>query len=91
MTELQSRARIPGNSPQVKAGETGHEQWLLALRLPGRGEYLRALDNAVRSTVSGEQTSEEALGEVAQAWREITERLGVDTQRRAYLHSLGLW
>ncbi|MEE9602315.1 MAG: extracellular solute-binding protein [Thermoguttaceae bacterium] len=67
------------------------EQWLLALRLPGRGEYLRALDNAVRSTVSGEQTSEEALGEVAQAWREITERLGVDTQRRAYLHSLGLW
>jgi ABC-type glycerol-3-phosphate transport system substrate-binding protein len=66
------------------------EQWLGALRLPGRAEYLAALDEAVRSAVRGEKPPVEALLQAETQWKKITERLGVERQRAAYLHSLGL-
>jgi len=67
-----------------------HQQWLFALRLPGRAEYLSALDDAVQRAVRGEQSPLEALYEASVQWQKITERLGVPQQRSAYLHSLGL-
>ncbi len=67
-----------------------HESWLGALRLPGRAEYLAALDAAVQSAVRGQQSPQDALIAAAAQWRKITERLGVDRQRTAYRHSLGL-
>ena len=65
------------------------EQWL-ALSIPGREEYLAALDDAVQSAVRGEVSPIDALLKAAERWRVITEKLGVDKQRAAYLHSLGL-
>lgn len=66
------------------------QQWLHALRIPGRGEYLAALDEAVRRAVSKESPPSEALNRAADQWRAITERLGLPRQKTAYRHSLGL-
>jgi ABC-type glycerol-3-phosphate transport system substrate-binding protein len=59
------------------------------LRLPGRLEYLAALDNAVRQAAGGEKPAAEALAEAAKRWQEITEKLGIKEQRRANARSLG--
>lgn len=67
-----------------------HEQWLGALRIPGRAEYLAALDEAVTLAIRGDKSSLDALLQADKKWREITARLGVDRQRAAYRHSLGL-
>jgi len=61
---------------------------LLAPRIPGGEEYLAALDRAVDQALSGERSAEEALSAAAAGWRAINERLGVDSQREAYRHSL---
>ncbi|MFH1265731.1 MAG: extracellular solute-binding protein [Planctomycetota bacterium] len=65
-------------------------QWLFAVRLPGRRKYLAALDEAVRRAVEGQQSPEQALRQAAASWREITEQLGPESQRKAYWNSLGL-
>ena len=67
-----------------------HEQWLGALCLPGRAEYLAALDEAVAAAVGGKKSPHDALRDAAATWREITAHLGLDRQRAAYRHSLGL-
>ena len=67
-----------------------HEQWLGALRMPGRAEYLAALDEAVAAAVGGKKAPLDALLQADKKWREITARLGLDRQRAAYRHSLGL-
>jgi len=66
------------------------QQWLVAPRIPGRGEYLAALDEAVRRAVTKEAAPSEALKQAADQWRAITERLGLQQQKTAYRHSLGL-
>jgi multiple sugar transport system substrate-binding protein len=65
------------------------EAWL-DFRLPGRDEYLAALDEAVQSAVAGNSSPPDALKNAAEKWREITEKLGKDHQKAAYRHSLGL-
>lgn len=65
-------------------------EFLGAPRLPGRLDYLAALDRAVRAAVAGEASSEDALRTAADEWRKLTEELGVERQRAAYRHSLGL-
>jgi len=64
--------------------------WLFALRLPGQEEYLAALDKAVQQAVRDGRPAADALHDAAAAWRDITARLGLDAQRLAYAHSLGL-
>ena len=64
--------------------------WLFALRLPGREEYLAALDKAVQQAVRDGRPAAEALNDAVAAWREITGRLGLEAQRLAYARSLGL-
>ncbi len=66
-----------------------NSQWI-ALKLPGREEYIKALDEAVQSVLGGKAAPEEALGEAAKKWEEITARLGVEKQRKAYRLGLGL-
>jgi ABC-type glycerol-3-phosphate transport system substrate-binding protein len=72
------------------AAALGREQWLAALRMPGRAEYLAALDHAVASAVRGEKSPLEALLEADAKWQKITARLGLEGQKAAYRHSLGL-
>lgn len=66
------------------------QQWLASLPLPGRADYLAALDAAVGAVVRGEKAPLEALIQADAQWRKITERLGIERQRAAYRHSLGL-
>lgn len=61
-----------------------------ALPIPGRDEYLSALDDAVRSAVRGDRAAIEALIATAGRWREISERLGVEKQKTSLRRSLGL-
>lgn len=61
---------------------------LYAVRIPGRNEYLQALDEAVAAATSGKSTSREALTAAAQKWRDITQKLGVDEQRELYRQSV---
>jgi ABC-type glycerol-3-phosphate transport system substrate-binding protein len=58
------------------------------LTLPGRIDYLAALDEAVRQAIDGKPASE-ALADAAKKWRGITDKLGVESQRRANARSLG--
>ncbi len=64
--------------------------WLDALRVPGRTEYLAALDQAVATALRQEAAPQEALAQAAAAWQSITDKLGRDAQRRAYRQSLGI-
>jgi multiple sugar transport system substrate-binding protein len=74
---------------ELSAKTLHSEQWL-GFNIPGREEYLDALDRAVQSAVRGELSPTDALNKAAEQWREITEKKGVDKQRSAYLRSLGL-
>jgi ABC-type glycerol-3-phosphate transport system substrate-binding protein len=61
---------------------------MAGLNLPGRADYLAALDQAVKEALGGKPAAE-ALAAAAQRWREITQKHGNDAQRRALVHSLG--
>jgi len=63
---------------------------LEALRLPGRADYLAALDEAVQSAVRGKVSPSVALKHAAEQWKKITERLGIEKQKNAGLHEQGL-
>ncbi len=63
---------------------------LICLRIPGREEYLTALDKAVHAAVEGDQTPQAALNTAASQWSQITERLGSEEQLSSYRDSLGL-
>jgi ABC-type glycerol-3-phosphate transport system substrate-binding protein len=73
----------------VSSAQTG-SIWLANLRLPGRREYLAALDRAVELAVREESEPADALKQAADKWNEITDRLGRDRQREAYQRSLGI-
>lgn len=73
----------------IAAQQTG-ASWLSSPQIPGRSEYLAALDEAVVGVVEGDQSPQSALDAAAEKWREITARLGVERQRIAYEKSLGL-
>lgn len=65
-------------------------EWLFALRIPGRSDYLAALDEAVHQSLSQGKSPQKALREAAIKWRAITEALGKEKQHRAYRKSLEL-
>ncbi|MEQ8785417.1 MAG: extracellular solute-binding protein [Pirellulaceae bacterium] len=63
---------------------------LFSVRIPGRGRYLAALDEAVHAVIAGEKKADAALREAAAKWEEITDSIGRDMQRDAYQRSLGI-
>ncbi len=64
--------------------------WMFSPRIPGREQYLAALDEAVQKTLAGEASPQEALFNVAEQWTHITEQRGREKQIDAYERSLGL-
>jgi len=61
------------------------------LGIPGAREYAEAIDNACTAAYAGTDPKA-AMDEAARRWDEITERLGRDAQREAYLTWLkGPW
>ena len=57
---------------------------VLDLRIHLGQQYVHALSIGVYRALTGRQSPQAALDEVAERWRQITERLGVDRQRAAY-------
>lgn len=87
-------ANLDRNSA-VNYGETVQQSLvrttcLTAPRIPSEAEYMTALDEAVLAALAGTAKPDKALKAAAAKWSEITERLGLDKQRAAYQHSLGL-
>jgi multiple sugar transport system substrate-binding protein len=76
------------NYGEALAQATSRERHI-SLRIPGRHEYLAALDAAVESVLSGEQSAEEALAKAAEAWQTITDKYGREAQKRALKRDLG--
>lgn len=66
--------------------------WLYSIRIPGRLQFLDALDEAVGRVIVGGESSSDSLKTAAGRWREINESDGrtIESQRRAYEKSLGL-
>ncbi len=56
----------------------------MELGIPGGREYMEALDIAITSAFAGTDP-QEALDQAAERWEEITDRLGRDSQRDAYI------
>ena len=57
------------------------------LRIPGAAEYWHELDVRVSAALAGQTTPKAALDETAQAWEQITERYGRDSQKKLYQES----
>lgn len=60
------------------------------LRIPGTFDYWTQLDVRLSETLTSGVTPEQALEQMAQDFREINDRLGVDQQLEIYKASLGL-
>jgi multiple sugar transport system substrate-binding protein len=60
------------------------------LRIPGTFEYWTGMDVRLSEVVTGQSTPEEALANIAQDFRDINDRLGVEEQLEIYKASLGL-
>jgi hypothetical protein len=58
--------------------------------IPGVDAYLSALAEEVDKALRSEATSSDALAAAADKWEAITDRLGRDRQRQAYLAVLGI-
>jgi len=54
------------------------------LKLPGTAQYNEVLDLHYTSAVSGAESPEDACAAIAKEWDAITDRLGRDTQTKAY-------
>lgn len=59
------------------------------LRIPGTPEYWDALDLHLAEAVGGGAPPREALERTARDWRGITERRGLENQKRAYREAIG--
>jgi multiple sugar transport system substrate-binding protein len=57
------------------------------LRIPGAAEYWHELDVRVSSVLAGETQPKAALDDIFNAWEQITERYGRQTQKRLYRES----
>jgi multiple sugar transport system substrate-binding protein len=64
------------------------QEYVFAIRIPGREQYLAALDQAVREALRGEKQPAEALRAASAAWEAITDRLGRAQQLAAYRRSV---
>jgi multiple sugar transport system substrate-binding protein len=86
-TQLEAHASEYAEVIQKALSRSG---WLCSVRIPGRHRYLAVLDEAVYLVLEGEADSKEALANAVRKWDEITETLGRDQQRDAYMCSIGL-
>lgn len=59
---------------------------VLDLRIYRGQEYVYILSVGVYRAITGRNTPEDALNDVAERWRRLTERVGLEKQREAYSH-----
>jgi ABC-type glycerol-3-phosphate transport system substrate-binding protein len=86
-TEPELSGKAAAQYATLSQSSLDRETWV-DFRLPGREEYLAALDAAVLDAIEGKSTPTDALKTAADQWRAITEKLNKEKQKSAYLHSL---
>jgi multiple sugar transport system substrate-binding protein len=59
------------------------------LRIPGAAEYWHELDVRISSVLAGKTKPKEALDDIYQAWEQITDRYGRESQKKLYAESYG--
>jgi multiple sugar transport system substrate-binding protein len=59
------------------------------LRIPGAAEYWHELDVRISSVLTGATKPKEALDDIYQAWEQITNRYGRESQKKLYAESYG--
>lgn len=74
---------------QTAAALSGDQSVVLPA-IPGIDDYLTALDAAVKAAIDGKLSPQAALETAAKRWEQITDELGRNTQRQAYLKHLGI-
>ncbi len=89
-TNMELPAGVKTKFEEVVEASLTRQHVLLCPRIPGWREYLTALDQAVDAAVNGESSPQDALQHAAERWGEITEELGLESQRTAYRHSTGM-
>ncbi|QDU31508.1 Bacterial extracellular solute-binding protein [Anatilimnocola aggregata] len=75
---------------ELLLAEQSQPRRLISPRIPGRKEYLAALDRAVLAAVMKETSPTDALTTAGDEWQKITATRGADSQQRALRRSLGL-
>lgn len=77
------RAQWANANEYLDTLKAGAEKGLLDLSIPGAREYEEALDRAIVAAYAG-MPPKQALDKAASEWDAITQRIGVDSQRKAY-------
>jgi multiple sugar transport system substrate-binding protein len=57
------------------------------LRIPGAADYWHGLDVRISSVLAGKTQPKEALDDIYQAWEQITDRIGRESQKKLYAAS----
>jgi hypothetical protein len=73
---------------EVVQATLSQQDYLSALPLAGRDDYLQALDTAVQAALAEEKPSQEALAACAKQWSDITQQRGHKQQQEAYRRSV---
>ena len=81
---------VAGQFASILSTDQQRSNALICLRIPGHDQYLKTLDKAIEQTILGTQSAKESLRSAAKSWSELTDQLGKESQRQAYLNSLGL-
>jgi multiple sugar transport system substrate-binding protein len=67
-----------------------HPNLILELRIPGYAQYRDATELSVSQALAGEKTPQAALDSCAEAWKEVTKRVGgADKQKELYKAAIG--
>lgn len=99
-----SRQKLPPMHPVRESVQneaaTPYVSWIkkplrTAVALPtmqviAAGEYYRVLDQSITRCLDGKASADEALKDTAKQWNQITARIGVDEQLRAWRRAQGM-
>jgi multiple sugar transport system substrate-binding protein len=96
-SQVASAGRWTGNLPADAAQHYGNlvaktltlPRAFPGLRLPGREQYVAALDTAVHDAIGKGGDPRTALAKARERWQQITEQLGAASQKKANARSLG--
>jgi multiple sugar transport system substrate-binding protein len=79
-------AAVARSYVQTLESQSKSRSRVLDLRIHRGQEYVYILSVGVYRALTGRETPQAALDGVAERWRQLTQRLGVDKQREAYRH-----
>lgn len=79
------RAKVPGIDKFLDTEVQAMQNGFPCLKIPGAFEYMDKLDLYISKYLAGEiKTAKEALDKVAEEWKKITKRFGVESQKEFY-------